>query len=183
MCISATLISLAIGAAGAATSAYSGKRQASEQKKAVAQSQRQEALRAQQMRLEAQQKDRQMRREEARASAIANANTSAKIGSGASESSAYGGGLGGIVSNFAFNRGVLNQSTSIGQSLFDSNAAEAGYLGQAASWNQMGQFGQSLFAMAPSIGQLAGAGPGQTAQGGDPMQGWGENMTVIRPVA
>lgn len=143
------LVASLVGAATTAVGTYSSIQQG---KKASKASQRAEALRAQQMRLEQMQKRRQAIRDFQQRRAVAMSNISGQTGS--LEGSAAGGVSSAYSASLGTNIGELSQAGAIGEGIFAANAAYSEASAGAQTGSAIAGFGKDLFAAAQPIGRI-----------------------------
>lgn len=131
--------------AGTGYSIVQGQEAASASKKA-------EALRKQQLQLEATQKRRAAIRDFQlkRATSISNIQGA----TGNLEGSAYGGATSALSAGVGTNLGEIGQAETTGLGIFDANAAYSQASANAQAGSQIAQFGKDLFASGPAIGRL-----------------------------
>jgi hypothetical protein len=140
------LLFLGLAAGGGALNFFGKKKEAKAQKAA-------EALRKQQMELEAMRKQREIAREATRARATAVANTTAS-GATRGGSSALPGALGQIASQEGQQQNALYQNLGIGRALFDANARASEAKGVQAIGTGLQNFGMTLFGQTEKMGKL-----------------------------
>lgn len=140
-------IGLAVSAVGVGTSVYGAVQQGNAQKKMAEEQKKQEAIRKQQMNLEAMRRKREIIRQSQMAQAKSLATAGAQ---GGAESSGFAGALG-TISGGAGNASLAtSQNEELGNSMFASNARMAGLMGDAAQSGTISSAGSGL-------GSLGGA--------------------------
>ncbi len=146
-------IGVAAGVAGTAISFMGMSAQADAQSKMQQEQKKQEALRQQQMNLEAMRKKREIIRQSqlARATSLSTATNQ-----GGAESSGFAGALGTIAG--AAGRGTLatGQNQELGNEMFASNARMAGFMGDAQAGGTMSSFGGGISSLGGSLTKNAG---------------------------
>lgn len=135
------LIGLGIAAAGTGVQLYEGNKAAQSQKAALQEQQKAEALREQQMNLDAERRKRQMVRQMtiARSNAV-----SATTASGAQFGSGLAGAEAGISGQGNENLLGINQNQQIGAGIFAANRNMFSDYSSAASYSSMAGFGAGL---------------------------------------
>ncbi len=167
MGITPTLLigSLVLGAAGTATSVYSGVQQQHYQEQAIEAQKKAEAQRQAAMELDARRRQLEVLRNQQRARALALATTTNQ---GAAQGSGLGGAYGQISGQGTSNMLGISQNLEIGRNIFAANAdlsnaregmagaQTIGYIGAG-----MSSLGKDLFQATPSLGRIGqGFGPG-----------------------
>lgn len=146
-------VGIAAGIAGTAVSYMGAQEQADANKKMQAEQKKQEALRQQQMNLEAMRKKREIVRQAnfARASSLSTATNQ-----GGAESSGFQGALATISGNAGRGSLATSQNQQLGNDMFASNARMAGFMGQAQSGASMASMGSGISSLGGALTQNAG---------------------------
>lgn len=153
------VLAAGIGLAGLGIQAHAAKEQSDYRKEATAASQRAEALRAEQMRLEGIRKQRELIRQTqvARATALSR---SVNQGAGASEtaaSSSLFGAFGQIQGAYGRASNAEFQNQTIGAGIFQANADLAAAQGSIATYEGLGKLGTTLTMQSDTIGKIGGS--------------------------
>lgn len=141
-------IGLAVSAVGVGTSIYGAIQQGNAQKDMAAEQKKQEAIRKQQMNLEAMRRKRDIIRQAQMASAKSLATASAQ---GGAESSGFAGALATTSGQAGGATLATSQNQELGNAMFASNARMAGYMGEAAQGGTIASAGSGLSSLGGSL--------------------------------